>query len=140
MTLNVSRFPRAIPKIKLGDRIRIIRRDMDLTQEEFVAGLSEYLPNVKAKAFGAWEAGRNEPPNKDEVCVALERYTGAPKEWFMGWLDASPTGPGSVTERYRTSHKSQNWDGNVFDATDRFGATAVDQAPDQVQEQPAAAA
>ena len=98
MTLNVTHLPRKRPPaIKLGDRTRVVRREMGLTQAEFAVRLAEYLPSVKDRAYGAWEAGINEPDNKAEVCEALERMTGYPREWFMGWADASgptPAAPG----------------------------------------------
>jgi len=97
MTLNpVQTRRKKPPAIKLGDRTRVVRREMGLTQAEFAAELANYLPTVKDRAYGAWEAGINEPENKAEVCVALEAMTGYPREWFMGWGEPAeaPDGPG----------------------------------------------
>jgi len=101
MSLNVTRLPRQTPRIKLGDRTRIVRREMNLTQEQFVEGLRAYLPTLGPKSYAAWEAGTNEPTDKAEVCEALELYTGLPREWFMGWADHSrptPGGEGQTTD------------------------------------------
>ncbi len=95
---TVLQFPtrKRPPRLKLGDRTRVVRREMGLSQAAFAAKLAEYLPTVKAKAYGAWEAGINEPDNKEDVCVALEEMTGYPRTWFMGWDDSNaphPAGP-----------------------------------------------
>ena len=95
---SVLQFPgKRPPRLKLGDRTRVVRREMGLSQAAFAAKLAEYLPSVKAKAYGAWEAGINEPENKEDVCVALEKMTGYPRTWFLGWSNEEsprPDGPG----------------------------------------------
>ena len=51
MTMNVTHLPRvALPVIKLGDRVRIVRRDekRNISQDDFAAGLSEYLASLAA--------------------------------------------------------------------------------------------
>lgn len=91
----ISIYKKRPPRIKLGDRTRVVRRELGMTQAEFARELAHYLPTVKDRAYGAWEAGINEPENKDEVCEALEEMTGYAKEWFMGWADAPPYGGGN---------------------------------------------
>jgi len=97
MSINITQMPRKVPpKITLGDRTRIVRRELGLTQAEFAAELAKYLPSVKDRAYGAWEAGINEPENKVEVCEALEKMTGYPREWFLGWTDNQGPTPGEL--------------------------------------------
>lgn len=83
---------------------------MGLTQTEFAAQLAQYLPTVKDRAYAAWEAGINEPDNKDEVCEALEKMTGYPREWFMGWADSQSPTPGELPGKLRTDnlHRGSN--------------------------------
>ena len=91
MSAEVVSFPGQVPQWSVADRLRRVRRDMDLGQEQFAD-----LLGVGRKAYGQWEAGRNEPRNMGELSVRLEQITGVSRAWFLGWLDggsAAPAGP-----------------------------------------------
>jgi transcriptional regulator with XRE-family HTH domain len=108
MTMNVTALPkRRPPEITVGDRARIVRRAMHLSQEAFAHALSNYIP-VGAKAYAAWEAGTNEPGNVPALCNALEQYTGYPREWFLGWWVETPD-PGNSQQELRSGYsRTQN--------------------------------
>lgn len=94
--------PSRIPVWTWADRLRKVRRDANLTQEEFATNIG-----VTRQAFAAWEAGRSIPGDVAGVAVRLERATGVPRAWFLGWMDAespSPDGGGasaSLSQRAR---------------------------------------
>ncbi len=94
--------PSRIPVWTWADRLRKVRRDANLTQEEFATKIG-----VTRQAFAAWEAGRSIPGDVAGVAVRLERATGVPRAWFLGWMDAespSPDGGGasaSLSQRAR---------------------------------------
>lgn len=79
---KVTRMPGRIPQWGLDDRLRKVRRDMGMTQEELAAALG-----VGAKAYGAWEAGTNRPADVLEVAQKMEAVSGVPRQWFIGWID-----------------------------------------------------
>ncbi len=86
MSSNVIPMPNRIPEWSFADRLRKVRRDGRMTIDEMAATL-----NVGAKAYGAWEAGRNTPADIADVAVRLERVTGVPRTWFLGWeTDGAP--------------------------------------------------
>lgn len=90
MSLNVIQFPGRIPQWTFAERARKVRRDMHLTQAEMATQL-----DVGLKAYSAWESGKNSPEDLSDIAVKLERITGVPRVWFLGWADedSSPTPP-----------------------------------------------
>lgn len=88
MSLNVTRFPRRIPEWTFAERVRKVRRDLGLTQEEMAAKLA-----VGDKRYSAWESGKNTPSDIAEIAVTLERVSGVPRTWFLGWADEEAPPP-----------------------------------------------
>lgn len=74
MTHNAS-----VPEWDLADRLRKIRRDRHMTQEEFAHELG-----VKPVTFSAWEAGRSKPHDVTEIALQIERLYGVPAAWTLG--------------------------------------------------------
>ena len=65
---------------------------MGLTQEQVAAALG-----VGTKAYGAWEAGLNRPSDVLEVAAGMEKLSGVPRQWFIGWVpDDSASQPTAV--------------------------------------------
>lgn len=94
MSSNVARIPVRIPAWSFADRIRKVRRDERLTLAEMASAIG-----VGEKAYGAWESGRNTPANIVDIAVSLERATGVPRTWFLGWNDENaPTPQGEGVE------------------------------------------
>lgn len=81
---NVKRLPNHIPQWGLEDRLRKIRREMGLTQAE----ISEQL-GVGLKAYSAWEAGTNAPGDVLDIATKLEKVSGVPRQWTIGWMNES---------------------------------------------------
>ena len=79
-----------IPQWSFGDRLRKARREYtSFTQGEMAERLE-----VTLKAYSSWEAGQsNGPRDIASTAVKLERITGIPKSWFIGWADDEPSGP-----------------------------------------------
>lgn len=82
------------PEFTFADRLRRIRRDQDLTQEEFAAVL-----DVGNKRYAAWESEANTP--RFDVVVPLanrigELYGMEVRDWLLGLSapEPSPTPPG----------------------------------------------
>jgi transcriptional regulator with XRE-family HTH domain len=89
MAHNAS--PGGLPVWSLSDRLRKIRRDRHLTQDEFAQALG-----VKREALSAWEAGRTRPHDVVELAVIIENTYGIPASWTLGVLsgpDQSATNP-----------------------------------------------
>ena len=83
---------RYVPEWTTADRLRRVRRDAELDQAEFAKRLG-----LKQQRYGAWEAGRNNPPMNEFVTVAkrIELAFGVPAAWLLG-LDVEnpqPDGP-----------------------------------------------
>lgn len=79
-----------VPQFTLGDRLRRLRRDHNMTQGAFAALLGQ-----TEKAYGAWESGINTPRGDTllDLGQAVEHLYGAgARDWLMGW-SSSPSGP-----------------------------------------------
>lgn len=74
-----------VPEWNFADRLRKIRRDRHLTQEEFAERLG-----VKPVTFSAWEAGRSRPHDITEIAQTIERVFGVPAAWTLGVLEPAP--------------------------------------------------
>jgi transcriptional regulator with XRE-family HTH domain len=86
------------PEFTFADRLRRIRRDHDLTQDEFAE-----LLGVGSKRYAAWESETNTP--RFDVVVHLtnrivELYGVEVRDWLLGFTapEPSPTPPGITTE------------------------------------------
>ena len=79
------------PEVSFGDRLRIVRRGRDRTQEEMAK-----LLGVNKPTYSAWESGRNEPSHREVRAVArrLEMLDNVPAAWTLGAYDSAPTQPG----------------------------------------------
>jgi transcriptional regulator with XRE-family HTH domain len=88
-----------VPEFTISDRLRKIRRDLRMTQEEFAD-----LLGVKPERYGAWEAGRNRPEEPVETAKLIEERTGVPAWWTLGVSIATgppPTRPSGGLARVR---------------------------------------
>jgi len=103
MTHNPS-----VPEWNLADRLRKIRRDRKLTQEQIAAELG-----IKAVTWSAWEAGRTRPHDITGLAVAIERRYGVPAAWTLGVLGGVDRRRGEVPEqrgfRRRWTDAAQNF-------------------------------
>lgn len=77
----MSNSPEGLPTWSLGDRLRKIRRDRHLKQEEIARELG-----ITPVAWAAWEAGRNRPKDVIGLAAAIERRYGVPAAWTLGVL------------------------------------------------------
>lgn len=117
-----------LPEFTLAERLRKIRRDLHLTQEEFAARL-----NVKPERLGGWESGRNRPKAPVEVAQLIEDEFGVPAWWTLGLRNEAPRpgGPGGGLGRVR--HQGLEPRTRWFSAAGRsaltgpprFGATPI---------------
>lgn len=70
-----------IPSWTLADRLRKIRRDRHLTQDQMAREIG-----VKAVTWAAWEAGRTRPQDVVELAELIEARFGVPAAWTLGVL------------------------------------------------------
>lgn len=77
-----------LPEWTLADRLRKIRRDRHLTQEQMAQALG-----IKAVTWAAWESGRNRPEDVVQLANAIERELGIPAAWTLGILANAPARP-----------------------------------------------
>lgn len=83
-----------VPQWDLADRLRKIRRDRHLTQEQMADRLG-----VKAVTLSAWEAGRTRPQDVIELAGIIQREFGVPAAWTLGVMpapDTSATNPHGI--------------------------------------------
>lgn len=96
--MSESERPPYIPSWTIADRLRKIRRDSHLSQEDFAA-----LLGVKTTTYAAWEIGRNSPERVLELADAIEREFDVPAAWTLGLMDrpraGAPTGEIPVQKR-----------------------------------------
>ncbi len=124
MTSNakVTPLPGRIPQWSFDDRIRKVRRQLGYTQDEMADALE-----VGLKAYSAWEAGKNTPSDILSVAQKLERVTGVPRQWFIGWMDDEPGRPdapsGSEAKiTFRSFASAEGRDAIVTDLSSRWSA------------------
>lgn len=96
--------PRWVPRWTLADRLRKIRRDSRLNQQDFAAALG-----IKPTTYAAWEAGRNEPTRILELAESIEAAFDVPAAWLLGLMDRSalPDGDEGV-ERSRVASANRH--------------------------------
>lgn len=71
-----------VPQWTLADRLRKIRRDRGLTQEQMAQEIG-----VKPVTLSAWEAGRTRPHDVVELAGLIEQRFGVPAAWTLGVLN-----------------------------------------------------
>lgn len=79
------------PRLTFGDRVRLIRRELQLSQEQLASRLG-----VKKVTLGAWEVGRNEPSDLIATAKRIQLATGVPASWIVGLDDPDGGGPGGL--------------------------------------------
>lgn len=87
MTHNLS----GVPSWSLCDRLRKVRRDRHLTQEQMAAALG-----VKAVTWSSWESGRTRPHDVVGLASSIELRFGVPAAWVLGVLTSPPTQTGEI--------------------------------------------
>lgn len=71
-----------VPQWSLADRLRKIRRDSHLSQDDFAHAIG-----VKPTTYAAWEAGRNSPERILELAGIIEDTFDVPAAWLLGLMD-----------------------------------------------------
>ena len=89
-----------MPEWSLADRLRKIRRDRHLTQEEMAQRIG-----TKAVTLAAWEEGRNRPKDVVGLAQTIEVQFDVPASWVLGVL-----GGRRSTDRDPLSHASMTAD------------------------------
>lgn len=78
-----------IPQLKMGDRLRVVRREYlgKISQTEMAA-----LLGVPRERYSQWESGGHEPRPADARQIAnfLQLKTGVSAAWILGVNDSSP--------------------------------------------------
>lgn len=84
-----------VPEWTLGDRLRKIRRDADMT----VADFAEVL-GVSRASLGHYETDRNMPADVVALAKRIQLATGVPATWTLGLNDEAPgpVGPGAIAD------------------------------------------
>lgn len=102
-----------LPQWTLADRLRKIRRDRHLTQEEVAAAL-----DIKPVTWSAWEAGRTRPHDVVELATRIELTYGVPAAWTLGVLSPpNATNPiGIPVQRAPGQNHGRRWDDMHFAA------------------------
>lgn len=83
-----------MPEWTLADRLRKIRRDRHLTQEQIADILG-----IKSVTFASWEAGRTRPHDVVALAGLIETRFGVPAAWTLGIINpTSNTDPGEAPD------------------------------------------
>lgn len=81
-----------VPQWSLADRLRKIRRDSHLSQEDFAHALG-----IKPTTYAAWEIGRNQPERPVELAMAIQDAFDVPAAWTLGVMsDGRPSARGDL--------------------------------------------
>jgi transcriptional regulator with XRE-family HTH domain len=75
----------------MADRLRKIRRDSKMSQEDFA-----HVLGIKPTTWAAWESGRNHPERVLELANLIEERLDVPAAWLLGLLDNRPTRTGDM--------------------------------------------
>lgn len=68
-----------VPSWSMGDRLRAIRRELHIKQQDFADALG-----VQPSTLSAWESGRNVPGNPVGLAMRIEVIWGVPAAWTLG--------------------------------------------------------
>lgn len=79
MTHSTHRGNRRVPVFSLGERIRKVREDLGLSQQQFADKLI-----VDRKTVGNWEGERTQPRNRDLMMISS--VADVSLEWLAGEL------------------------------------------------------
>jgi DNA-binding XRE family transcriptional regulator len=79
--------PSWIPQWTMADRLRKIRRDSKMSQEDFA-----HVLGIKPTTWAAWESGRNSPERVLELANLIEDRLDVPAAWLLGLLDRPTRG------------------------------------------------
>lgn len=93
----------SLPEWNLADRLRKVRRDNHLTQDQMARALG-----IKTVTWGAWEAGRTHPNDVVTLATAIERRFGVPAAWVLGVLGSRRADDVSIPTRARVT--GRQWD------------------------------
>jgi transcriptional regulator with XRE-family HTH domain len=85
-----------VPTWTLSDRLRKIRRDRHLTQEQMARSL-----DVQPATWAAWESGRTRPQDVIELAGQIEKRFGVPAAWTLGVLSSPRTETGEIAATQR---------------------------------------
>lgn len=69
---------RTPPEWTLGERIRKVRREVKMKQEDFAT-----LIGVGSKALASWELDNRKPEDLLRVARSIEKRTGFPAAWVL---------------------------------------------------------
>lgn len=97
MTPALKAARRPAPRFGFGDRLRLVRREMGLSQAEMAIRIG-----VGGKAYAAWESGQSRPADLPQRALQLETLTGIERGWWLGWDETPPSG-GDPAETGRTA-------------------------------------
>lgn len=94
-----------VPEWTFADRLRKIRRETGLTQAAFAERIG-----AKDKAYGAWEAGANQPGDIVSVAKRIEMAFRVPATWVLGLGpfgsgDSGPDGPHGASNTLVRSYR-----------------------------------
>jgi transcriptional regulator with XRE-family HTH domain len=81
---------RPAPTWGFGDRLRLVRRDLGLSQAEMSIRIG-----VGAKSYSSWESGQARPADLPAMAETLEAATGVDRAWWLGWADGGSDGEGT---------------------------------------------
>ena len=95
---------RPAPRWGFGDRLRLVRRDLGLTQAEMADRIG-----VGLKAYSAWESGASRPADLPRTAEHLQETTGIDRTWWLGWGDGSPDGLPRLDSNQQPAGYSADW-------------------------------
>lgn len=78
-----------IPVLRMGDRLRIVRREYlsKISQADMAA-----LLGVPRERYAQWESGNSEPrsPEARRIASMIQDHTGVSAAWILGVQDSGP--------------------------------------------------
>jgi transcriptional regulator with XRE-family HTH domain len=77
--------PATPPTFGFGDRLRLARRSLGWTQQQFAQILTDHGRRTSKVTVGYWESsGHSEPDGILALAATLEAITGYPQAWWLG--------------------------------------------------------